>query len=182
MTGDRSPFMLDQGRDNLVAGAEPLRTPWMERASGGDIDRARHITFQNRPSGRSFLASPDLRHRGKKYLCIRMQRSLEQFLGLCVFDDPAQVHNSDRVAEVFDDPQVMADKEKGYLGLLLQVLEEVQYLRLDRHIKGRKRLIGNDQLRRNSKRPCDTYPLSLAAAELMGITVQELRCEADPAR
>ena len=79
-----------------------------------------------------------------------------------------------------DDAEVMRDEEIGELELVLEVLEQVDDLRLNRDIQGRYRLVGNYQLRPQRERPGDADPLPLAAGELVGEAVVVLRSEANP--
>ncbi len=51
------------------------------------------------------------------------------------------------VGDVAHDLQVVRDEQIGDAQLLLQVHQQVQHLRLDRHVERRHRLVGDDQLR-----------------------------------
>ncbi len=73
----------------------------------------------------------------------------------------------------------MSDEQVGEPELLLQVLEQVQHLRLHRHVERRDRLVANDQLGLQRKRARDADTLALAARELVGIPVDVLGVEAD---
>ena len=63
----------------------------------------------------------------------------------------------------------MRDEEIGQVELLLQVLQEVDHLRLNRYIEGGNRFVTNYELRIQRKGSCDTDSLSLSARELVGI-------------
>ena len=67
--------------------------------------------------------------------------------GRGVLDDLAGVHHGDAVAHAGDDAEVVGDQQHGDVEALLQVGEEVEDLRLDRHVEGRRRLVGDEQLR-----------------------------------
>ena len=62
---------------------------------------------------------------------------------------------------------------------LLQVLEQVEDLRLDRDVERRDRLVADDQLRVQRERARDPDALALAARELVRVAVREARVEAD---
>ena len=62
-------------------------------------------------------------------------------------DDLAQVHHGDPVGHVLHDRQVVRDEQVRELELLLQVVEEVQDLRLDRDVERRDGFVAHDQLR-----------------------------------
>jgi hypothetical protein len=71
------------------------------------------------------------------------------------------------------------DKEQGQVELALQLLEQVQDLRLDGDIQRRNRLVGDDELRPGGERPRDADALALAAAEFMRVAVDVIRLKAD---
>ena len=62
---------------------------------------------------------------------------------------------------------------------LLQVLQQVDDLRLDRHVERGDRLVGHQQLGAQGERPGDADALALAAGELVRVAVVVLRVEAD---
>src|SRR5215471_9688198 len=55
--------------------------------------------------------------------------------------------------------------------LRLQILEQVDDLRLNRDVERGDRLVADDELRRHGKRASDADPLPLSAGELVWITV-----------
>ena len=57
-----------------------------------------------------------------------------------------EVHHRTSSAMWRDDLQIVRDEEVGDADLLLQVHQQVQHLRLDRHVERRDRLVGDDQL------------------------------------
>ena len=73
----------------------------------------------------------------------------------------------------------MSDEEVGEAKLLLQLHEQVEDLRLDRHVEGRHGLVRNDELRVHRQRPRDADPLALTAGELMRVARGLLRPDAD---
>ena len=62
---------------------------------------------------------------------------------------------------------------------MLQVVEQVDDLRLDRHVERGDRLVGDDQLRPQRERAGDADALALAAGELVRVAVVVLRVQAD---
>ena len=91
-----------------------------------------------------------------------------------------QVHDRHPVAHVFDDTQVVGDDDVGQLEFALEILEQVDDLGLDGNVQGRNRLIGDDQLGVEGQRPRNADPLTLAAAELVGVAPQVLGVQSDP--
>src|SRR5206468_1253260 len=63
--------------------------------------------------------------------------------------------------------------------IALQAREQVEDLRLHRHVERRDRLVADDQLRVDRQGPGDADPLPLAAGELVWKAVVVLRVEAD---
>ncbi len=51
----------------------------------------------------------------------------------------------------------------------LQVLQQVEHLRLHRHVQRRDRLVGHDEVRLHGQRPGDADALALAARELVRV-------------
>ena len=64
--------------------------------------------------------------------------------------------------------------------LVLEVVEQVDDLGLDRHVEGRYRLVEHDQPWIDSQRPRHTDPLALPAGELVGEPVDVLGVQAHP--
>src|SRR5579885_2392955 len=75
--------------------------------------------------------------------------------------------------------QVVRDEEVGQAKLPLQILQEVEYLRLNRDVERGDRLVGHDEgwVQGQSARYADT--LALTAAELVCETVDVVGVEAD---
>ena len=78
-----------------------------------------------------------------------------------------------------DDADVVGDEDVGEAELVLQVVEQVDDLGLDRDIEGGDRLVGDDQLRVRRQGPGDPDPLALAAGELVRVAVGVLGREPD---
>src|SRR5262245_60576798 len=73
----------------------------------------------------------------------------------------------------------MCDEEVRELKLVLQVVQQVEHLRLARHVECRHGLVRDDQLRPQREGPRDADPLPLAAGELMREAVVMLGRQAD---
>ena len=94
-------------------------------------------------------------------------------------DDHAEVHHRDPVGDVADDAEVVRDEDVREVELVLQVVEQVDDLRLDRDVERRDRLVGDDQPRAQRERPRDADPLALPARELVRVAVDVVGREAD---
>ena len=94
-------------------------------------------------------------------------------------DHLPEVHDGDPVTHVADYRKVMGDEDQGQPHLALETAQQVEHLRLDRHVEGRHRLVGDQKLWLQRDRAGDTDPLTLTTRELMRITVVVLGVEAD---
>ena len=99
----------------------------------------------------------------------------EKFFCFRQLDDLAFVDNRNSVRNKAYNRQVMRDEQIGQASALLQTVEQVQYLRTDRNVQRRDRLVGNDELRLHDQRAGNTDTLSLTTRELVWETGSELR-------
>ena len=83
----------------------------------------------------------------------------------------AEVHHHHVVGDVLDHRQVVRDKHVGGLQLFLQVHEQVEHLRLDRHVQRRGGLVGHQDLGLQHHGARDGDALALAAREHVGVAV-----------
>src|SRR5688572_21417439 len=95
------------------------------------------------------------------------------------FHDFAQIHDGYPVADMLDHPQVMRDKQVGQMHLLLQLLQEIDDLRLNRNVQRRYRFIADDKLGTDTERAGDADTLALTAAELMRVTTIMVLAQTD---
>ena len=77
---------------------------------------------------------------------------------------------------MLDDAKVVRDEEIGEPELLLQVLQQIDDLRLDRDVERRDRFVADDELGTEGQRAGDADPLPLPAAELVRIAVRDIPC------
>ena len=85
----------------------------------------------------------------------------------------------DQIGDVADDRQVVGDEQVGEIELLLERLEQVDDLRLDRDVERRHRLVGDDEVRVDRERAGDADALALTAGELVRIAARRVRGEPD---
>ena len=150
----------------VVAARHHVRAARMEVAARRRIDRARHIPREDHPLAPPRAGLRD-RHRRQQRLGVRMQRHLEQAGLVGGLDDAAQIHHRHAVADVLHHRQIVRDEQIGQLELVLQVHQQIDDLRLDRHVQRRHRLVADDQLRTQRQRAGDADALALAAGELV---------------
>ena len=89
-------------------------------------------------------------------------------------DEMTEVHHGDAVRDVAHHRQVVGDHQVGEPQPVLQVLEQVDDLRLHGHVERGHRLVEDDELRLERERTCDTDALPLATGELVRVAVAVL--------
>ena len=90
----------------------------------------------------------------------------------------AEVHHAHAVGHVLHHVQAVRDEQVREAEALLEVVEEVQHLRLDRDVERRHRLVAHDELRVHRQSARDAHALTLAAGELVGVAVAHVVREA----
>lgn len=78
---------------------------------------------------------------------IGVQRVAVQLLAGGNLHNFAEVHDDDTVADMLDHRQVMGNEQVGNAQLRLQVLQQVDDLRLNRNVQCRDRLVAEDDVR-----------------------------------
>ncbi len=119
------------------------------------------------------------RHCREEGLAVRVAWRVEDGLGGSPLDDPAQVHDRDRVAHVGHDRQVVGDHEVRHSELALQFGEQVQDLRLRRHVERGDRFVEHEELGPDAEGPGDRRALQLAARDVARVALGEGRREPD---
>ena len=84
-------------------------------------------------------------------------------------DDPAGIHHRDRVADLGDHAEVVADQDDREPAAVAQLEQQPQDLRLHGDVEGRGRLVGDQQLGAAGERGRDHRALAHAAGELVRI-------------
>ena len=99
---------------------------------------------------------PWVRDRDRCQECpgVRVSRVVEQSGARADFDHLPQIHHQYALADMADDGQVVRNKNQCEPELLLQVAQEVDDLGLDRHVKGRDRLVTDDDARAQDQGAC----------------------------
>ena len=115
------------------------------------------------------------RDRGQQSLRIRMPWTCEEGFGRREFDDATDIHHGEPIGDVLDDAEIVRDEEIADTEILLQILQQVEDLRLDRDVERGYRLVGDDKERVGHKSAGDADALPLAAAEGVRITVEVRR-------
>ena len=120
------------------------------------------------------------RHRRQQRLRVGMLRRGEQRAPVRQLDDLAEIHHRHAMRHVLDDGEVVADEQQRQAELVLQIDQQVDDLRLHRHVERRDRLVADDQVGARRQRARDADALALAAGELVRIAVRSRRAAAAP--
>src|SRR3569623_2732079 len=75
------------------------------------------------------------RQRGKKFLRIGMTRMRENRSTRRLFDDMAGVHHRDLLGHACHHAELMRDEQPRHAGDFLQLAQQLEYLRLGRHVE-----------------------------------------------
>ena len=166
----------------VAAGLLPERAARVEPASGRRVRRRRQVARDQDPLAAVLDQRVRDRHRRHQRLRVRVQRLAVEVVRGRLLDDRAEVHHADHVADVPHHREVVRDHHVGQPERVLQLLEQVDHLGLDRHVERRHRLVGDDQLRVERDRPGDADALALAAGELVRVAADRARRQADDRR
>jgi len=105
---------------------------------------------------------------------VRHLRVGEELSRVGLLDDLAAVHDVDPLRHAGDHAEVMRDEDERGPELACQVLQEIEDLRLDRHVERGRRLVGEDELRIARQRHRDHHALTHASRELVGVIINAL--------
>ena len=84
-----------------------------------------------------------------------------------------RAHHRDAVGHVVDHREIVGDEQIGEAQFLLQILEQVEDLRLHRDVERRDRLVADQQVGAERQRARDADALALAAGEAVRIAVEK---------
>ncbi len=132
----------------------------MEMASLRGVDRTRYVSLQDNAVPLQIWIG--YWRCGKKGSGIGMDSLIIENSGGRQFDDSPQVHDRNPGAEMFNDRQVMGDKQISQPEFLLEFLEKVDDLGLDGNIQCRYRLVADKEsgIEGQGSGDADTLPLS----------------------
>ena len=107
------------------------------------------------------LFGVDYRNCTEKSSGIRVSGGGEEFVGVGLLHELSQIHYSNSVGNVSDYPKIMGYKEISDSFLLLQILQQVYNLGLDRDVKGANRFVADNKIRSYCQGPGNRDTLSL---------------------
>ena len=139
-------------------------------AGGSGTPRADSSGWARRPGASRAPQAAELRGRTARPRAARRCRDAparRKALAVGDLGDLAQVHHEHTVRDVADDVEVVRDEDVREPEVALQVLEQVEDLRLHRDVQRRDGLVADDELRVDRERAGDTDPLPLPAGKLV---------------
>jgi hypothetical protein len=93
----------------------------VEAAAGRAVGRVGDFAREVDPAPFALVGRIGDGEGGQERLGVRMERTREQLARFRDLDDLADIHHDHPVADVFDDAEVMTDKEVGEAKLFLQI-------------------------------------------------------------
>ena len=109
------------------------------------------------------LCRVDVGRTRQKGLGIGVARRGEDTPARPLLDRPPEIHHQNIIGNALHNAKVMGDEDVGEFKFLLEILQKVQNLRLDRNIKGGYGFISDNQLRTQNERAGDGNTLALTA-------------------
>ncbi len=110
---------------------------------------------------------------------MRMHRIPKQLLDRGDLDDSPVEHDDDALTGLGNNSQIVRNEQNRSASLGTCLLDELEDLRLDRHIKTRRWLVGDEERRTDAERQANHHPLTHAAAQLVGIAPRDPRRAGD---
>src|SRR4029077_3949675 len=101
--------------------------------------------------------------------CIRIARTHENVVLAARLDHLTEAQDHDAVGYISYDTEIVCDEQDGRAIFGLELTDELEYLRLCRHVERRGRLVTDQQNGLENKRYGDDNPLALPSGELMRI-------------
>jgi len=132
----------------------------VEAAAGRRVGRGWDVALQDDPL--LAVARVRIRDRRQQGDGVRVARVSVDLVDVGQLRHHAQVHDPDPVADVLHDGQVVGDEQVGQPQLLLEVVEEIQDLALDRDIERRDRFVEDHEFRVEGEGTGDADALALA--------------------
>src|SRR5215217_3666192 len=162
----------------VAAGFGGVRATGPEPATRRGVHRRRHVAFQDHAFALQLDVGVGDGDRGEQSLGVWVQRvAVELIAGRHLYHH-AEVHNPHAVGDVLDHREVVGDEQIGQVPLSLELLHQVDDLRLDRDVQSRDGLVGHDKVGVYSEGPGHPKPLPLSARELVRVAVGVFFAEA----
>jgi len=168
-----------EGRRFDAASGSGAKAARMKRAAGRRRGRAWYIALQHDATtsvARAWIGYWNRRHQRLRIGVHRLfiQRGPGTFL-----DDAPEIHHRDAIGNAPHHREVVCDEQIGEAQLALQILQQVDDLRLNRNVQRRDRLVQNQQPWRQRQCARETNSLPLPAGEFPRIASESGAREAN---
>ena len=138
---------------------------------GLDVDAAERddIALDVVDRGKALELAVGARHRRDQGLGVFMPGRAKDLGNIAGFHHLAAIHHHDPVGDIGNHADIVRHDDHAEVAVAAEFLDQVEDLRLDRHIQRRRRFVGDDQVRVASQRQRDHHPLPHAAGKLVRI-------------
>src|SRR5713226_4852044 len=153
------------------------RAARVEPAAFRRVDRRWDLALEQDGLAARLELGVRVRDRAQQNLGVWVERVVVNLSAVRDLDDLAEVHDRHPVADVAHHGEVVGDEEIRELELVLQVLEQVHDLGLNRYVQRGDGLVGDDQAWGQDQGAGDPDALPLPARELVRISVREVGVE-----
>ncbi|MOA02098.1 hypothetical protein D3C78_1215340 [compost metagenome] len=116
----------------------------------------------------------EMRYGGHQAFEIGMAWRLENVVDRARLHDLALIDHGDLVGDIGHYAEIVGDEQHAHVQPALEIAQELQDLRLYRHIKRRRRLVGDQERGATDQRHGDHGTLAHAARQFEGIHVHDL--------
>src|SRR5581483_5488694 len=149
----------------------------LERAAGR---RSGHVRRQAVDADEPRADDVEPRSRAQEAGRVRVRGAFEDLVRAAHLHDLPAVHDRHPPADAGDDAEVVRDQQDGQPQPLLDLVDQLEDLGLDRHVQSRGRLVGDQELRLAGERHRDQDALPLTARELVRVGARPLARRRDP--
>ncbi len=163
----------------LAADIDGDGTAIVEAAGGRGIEGRGNVAGENDPVASALNGRVWDGDGGEEGLSVGVEGFAVEGVAGGKLDDLTKVHDGDAVAHGADDGEVVGDEEVGEAKAILELLEKVDDLGLDRDIESGEGLVGDDEPGLDGEGTGDADALPLAAGELVRKTVGERGADSD---
>jgi len=168
---------LPKGRRLLRTARLRQRTPRAKRAADRRVKGARDFSREDDALPRALHSRVGDGNCGEESPRVRVKGIPVELVARRHLYEVAEVHHADAIGEVADHGEVVGDEEVGKAALLLEAVEEVYDLGLDRDVQSRNGLVGDDEARFYGEGASDANPLPLSTGKFVGKAVRMLARE-----
>ena len=103
---------------------------------------------------------------------IGVTRIAEDVLQAARLHDLAAIHHHDLLGDIRHDAQIVGDHQHSHAQFGLQIPDQLEDLRLHRHVQRGGGLVGDQKCRAADQGHCDHRPLAQATGQLEGVGLE----------